>query len=418
MSTTRLRTGLAVLVAALALLGAGTLTTTPAASAAATSDPLAVAQGQLAGCQAWLAAHPGSTSAQHTRMVQCVTDEQAIITALTAATPSPSPSTTPSASPSPTAGPTTPPPTSAPPTTQPPSPTPAPTTTSPTPSPTVNAGWPDASNTGVPFGVVRTAYTGPCTITTPGTTIDAKTINCDLTIKTHDVTITRSLINGSIGDGEPQNCAGCSFTLDQVEVNAGPEVNPAVWHTTLTVTRSNIHGGQTAVSCVQACTVKDSWLHGQVHNTSVADQHFGGFLSNGGGSATAPSLIQHDTIACDVPESTVGGGTSSCSGDVNLYGDFGGVSYYSFINNLLVAPTDPSQGTPSFCAYGGTGKAGLPDHIVYQDNVFMRGLPGNGGQAHCGWWGAATNFDANAPGDVWTGNHYQDNGEVIPAPGP
>jgi len=416
MSTTRLRAALVLSAVALVFLAAGTLTTTPAASAAATSDPMAVAQGQLAGCQTWLAQHPGSTSAQHTRMVQCVTDEQAIIAALSAVTPSPSPSATPS----PTVGPTTPAPTSAPPTTQPPSPTPSPTTSSPTPtpSPTVSSGWPDATNTGVPFGTVLSTYTGPCTITVPNTLITGKIINCDLAIRTSGVQINRSIINGSIGDGEPQNCPGCSFSLDQVEVNAGPQQNPAVWHTTLTVTRSNIHGGQTAVSCVQACTVKDSWLHGQVHDPNKADQHFGGFLSNGGGSQATPSLIQHNTIACDVPETTVGGGTSSCSGDINLYGDFGGVRYYSFINNLLVAPTDSSQGTPSFCAYGGTGKAGAPDHIVFQDNVFMRGLPGDGGKAHCGYWGAATSFDVNAPGDVWTGNHYQDNGEVIPAPGP
>lgn len=413
--TYRRRGAAAAITAALVLLGAATFTAGPAdavTGAAATSDPLAVAQGQLAGCQAWLAQHPGSTSAQHTRMVQCVTDEQAIIAALTAVTPSPSNSPSASPSASPTAGTTTPAPTSA-------SPTPPPTTEppSPTPSPTA-AAWPDATNTGVPAGTVLTPYTGSCTISTPGAQLIRVLISSSkcgqLLITTHDVVIRESEIDAQVSNNEN---AATSFTLIDSTVKAGTVQAAAVLHTHLTVIRSNISGGQTAVACVEACNVSDSWLHGQIHDPTKADQHFGGFLSNGGGSATAPSVIQHNTIACDVPESTVGGGISSCSGDINLYGDFGGVSYYSFINNLLVAPTDPSQGTPSYCAYGGTGKAGLPDHIVYQDNVFMRGLPGNGGTAHCGWWGAATSFDVNRPGDVWSGNHYQD-GEVIPAPGP
>ena len=37
-------------------------------------------------------------------------------------------------------------------------------------------GFPNADNTGVPAGVALTPYTGPMTITTPGTVIDAKQI--------------------------------------------------------------------------------------------------------------------------------------------------------------------------------------------------------------------------------------------------
>lgn len=413
----RPRIVVAAAAAAVAVLVAAS--TMPAGAAATTGlDPSAVAQAQLAGCQAWLAQHPGSTSAQHTRMVQCVSDEQAILVAL-AATPAPSPSSSPSSSPSPTVGPTTPAPTTVPPTSASPTP-PAPTTPPPSPSPTPSptaAAWPGPLNTGVPPGTALTTYTGPCTITTPGTLIDAKTINCDLSIRTHDVVITRSRINGSIGDGEPQNCAGCSFTLDQVEVNAGPETNPAVWHTTLTVLRSNVHGGQTAVSCVQACTVKDSWLHGQVHNPNVADQHFGGFLSNGGGTAATPSLIQHNTITCDVPQTTVGGGISSCSGDMNLFSDFGAVAYYTLDHNLF-----QSSGEASFCVYGGSspGKPGGPGHhLVFTGNVMEHGNqigdPGNnGGIKACAWWGAVADWDGSQPGNVWSGNMWEDGTVLLP----
>lgn len=396
----RRRLAALALTAALAVMLVGAVS--GPAGASATDDALASAHNQLVVCQAALSATgPAPTSSQRTWANTCVAVQSAAIRVLSGptATPSTVPATTPF-SPSPSVSPSE--------------------SALPTPSPTPTAtvpptGWPGASNTGVPAGTALTDYTGPCTITVAGTVIDAKTVRCDLAIHTSGVKISRSLVLGSIGDDETDTH---SFTVTDSEVSAGAEQNPAVWHTNFTVLRSNIHGGQTAVACVDLCNVRDSWLHGQVHDPSKADQHFGGFLSNGGGSADKPSLIQHNTIACDVPESTVGGGISSCSGDVNLYGDFGGVKYYSFIDNLLVAPQNASQGTPSYCAYGGTGKAGIPDHIVYQDNVFQRGLPGNGGGSHCGWWGAATNFDVNLPGDIWTGNRYQDNGEIIPAPGP
>ena len=50
----------------------------------------------------------------------------------------------------------------------------------------------------MPAGVSLSAYTGPCTISAANTVIDAKTINCDLTIRDHGVKITRSKINGTV----------------------------------------------------------------------------------------------------------------------------------------------------------------------------------------------------------------------------
>jgi hypothetical protein len=232
-------------------------------------------------------------------------------------------------------------------------------------------------------------------------------INCDVRVLTSGLVITSSKINGSINDEEND---ARSFSIIDSEVDAGAEQAPAVWHTNLTVLRSNIHGGQTSVSCVDLCTVKDSWLHGQVHDLSKADQHFGAFLSNGGGSATKPSLVQHNTIVCDVPETHIGGGTSSCSGDVNLFGDFGGVSHYTMDNNFLGAGT--VQGHPSLCAYGGnsdvaSGHKQPADNIVYTNNVFERGPFGT-----CGVFGPVGDIDMTRPGMVWTNNRYED-GVVI-----
>ena len=55
-----------------------------------------------------------------------------------------------------------------------------------------------------------TAYTGPCNITVANTVINAKIVNCDLTIRAANVMITRSEIHGMI-DG--QEGTSSSFLL-------------------------------------------------------------------------------------------------------------------------------------------------------------------------------------------------------------
>jgi len=392
-------------------------TSAPVAAAVSTSDILAFARNQLALCQVEL--HDAFDAGARQRAQNCITDAQRAIADLSRTPgPTPSPSASPTGAPTPTVVPTS----------ASPSPTPAPTTIgpSPTPSPSpspTSGGFPDASNTGVPAGTQLTAYTGPCTITVAGTVIDAKTVNCDLHITTSGVKISRSLILGSIGDDETD---AHSFTLTDSEVSAGAEQNPAVWHTNFTVLRSNIHGGQTAVGCVDLCVVKDSWLHGQVHDPNKADQHFGGFLSNGGGSSTTPSLIQHNTIVCDLVPTSVGGGESSCSGAINLFGDFGPVRYYTFNNNLVVSATyldaaGRPQDAESYCIYGGStaGKPGGPgDHLVFTGNVMQHGTaigdPGNGSIRACAYWGAVADWDPSQPGSVWSGNIWDDGTPLLP----
>ena len=52
--------------------------------------------------------------------------------------------------------------------------------------------FPGPGTAGVPKNIALSTYTGPMTITTPGTVIDAKIINGDITIATNNVKITRS----------------------------------------------------------------------------------------------------------------------------------------------------------------------------------------------------------------------------------
>lgn len=416
----------AAIAAATLFLAAGVAAATVKPAAVSTSDVLDFARKQLALCQVEL--HDAFDAGARQRAQNCITDAQRAIADLSRGVPSPTPSGSPSVTPpatTPAPTPTGPSPSSTP--TTPPtsvSPTPGPTSPSPTPTP---AGFPGPDNTGVPAGTQLTTYTGPCTISTPGTVIDAKTVNCDLHVVTSGVIIKRSKINGSIGDDEDDSR---SFTLTDSEVNAGAEQHPAVWHTNYTVLRSNIHGGQTSIGCVDLCVVKDSWLHGQV--ISVAGQHLGGFLSNGGGSQATPSLIEHNTVACDPPQQGSGDSAASCSGAINLFGDFAAVRYIAFRNNFIHAAVD-SSGSPtmSYCIYGGDSVVGSKpfphaDHVEFTNNVIENGpnrvLPDQADPTRhgtfpgwCGFWAyGISSFNSTAPGNVWTGNAWSDGAPAVP----
>ncbi|WP_052590996.1 hypothetical protein [Luteipulveratus mongoliensis] len=272
---------------------------------------------------------------------------------------------------------------------------PAPSSSSSAPSPTATAtskpapgGWPGESNTGVPAGTSLSAYSGPLTITTPGTTIVGKLVKGDLEIKAKNVTIVRSQVEGGIMtvDG-----SGASVTLTDSEVHVGPREVKAVQGNNFTITRTELSGGNSGGLC-STCTVTDSWMHGQ-EIPSNQPWHASGFR------ADQYTTLRHNTIACDARDTSVGGG---CSAGLTMYGDWQPVAHVTIDNNLFVATVDGS-----FCTYGGSsgGKpySGGANNIVFTNNVFQRGANGD-----CGKYGPVGDFDPKAPGNVWSGNHWDD----------
>ena len=262
----------------------------------------------------------------------------------------------------------------------------------PPPSP---GAFPDASTTGVPAGVTLTPYTGPCTITSANTVIDAQTIDCDLSIQAANVTISRSKINGSVATDE--SSTGFSFTITDSEVDAGDRVATGVGAVSFTVIRIHVRGGNRSIHCWRDCEIRDSYVHGQMTDeTGVA--HESGIRM--GQNAT----IRHNTILCDAPDVPPDAG---CSADLTGYGDFGPVQNNVIDDNLFKATTG---GT---CAYGGSSQ-GKPysndaNHIQFTNNVFERGPGGK-----CGYWFAITDFDPSLPGNVWTGNTWDDGSTLSP----
>lgn len=274
------------------------------------------------------------------------------------------------------------------------------------PSSAARTGIPGPENTGVPPGTQLTPYEGPCSITTPGTVIEAKIVSCDtLNISAPDVRIERSRTQRIWLDTDLPGSSAWSYVLSDSDVVVGSVVQlPAVAYGNLTVERSNIVGGQTSVQCGMrsiTCEVRGSWLHGQTIPPQ-ADWHLGGFLSNGGRNIR----LIHNTIDCDPPPSEVGGG---CTGNLNLLGDFAAVSDVLIDGNMLGANPVGS----SYCTYGGdstTKPFPNADHVIYRNNTFQRGSNGK-----CGAYGPVTGFNVNGVGNVWHNNRWDDGSPVEPA---
>jgi hypothetical protein len=263
-----------------------------------------------------------------------------------------------------------------------------------TETPTLS-GWPSAANTGVPAGVALSNYTGPCTVTTSGTVIDGKTINCDLNIKAANVVVRNSVINGTIETGE--NTTGYSFTIEDSEVRVGDQLGTGVGAVNFTARRVEVTGGNRSMNCWKNCVIVDSYVHGQFRDSTGAAHESGIRMGTNG-------QIIHNTVLCDAPDVPPDAG---CSADLTGYGDFAAVTDMLMQNNLFKATTG---GT---CAYGGSS-AGKPyssgaQNIQFIGNVFERGRGGK-----CGYWSPVMDFKASAPGNVWSNNTWDDGTTVNP----
>jgi hypothetical protein len=257
----------------------------------------------------------------------------------------------------------------------------------------------------VPAGTVLGSYSGcsggETVITTPNTVIDSKQVNCDVIIRTTGVVINKSKIVGTINIDEDLP-GSASITDSEVTLGVGTK--------NLTILRANIHGspvnGGTTLYCYTNCDVRDSWIHSPIIPAGAPDAHLGAFLANDNGpnGSTTNITLTHNTIHCDTPPTPEDGG---CSGDINLFGDFGPITHVTIDGNWLGASTGIS-----YCFYGGDSSTKPypdADHVVFKNNVFERGTTGK-----CGAYGPVSGFDVNGVGNQWTNNTWSNGGTVPP----
>ncbi|OLT21972.1 hypothetical protein BJF81_14095 [Ornithinimicrobium sp. CNJ-824] len=268
------------------------------------------------------------------------------------------------------------------------------------PEPTPETGdWPAAHNTGVPDGTTLTTYTGPLTITTPNTVIRNAVVDGTLRIQAPDVEIINSRINGTVDLRYPRT-NDYSFSITDSEVHIGDNLNTGLMRGNFTATRVEITGGRRSVYCEINCVVEDSWVHAQGGDEG-GDAHFSGIRM---GESTT---LRHNTITC---EALRGPGTG-CSAGLTGYGDFGPVQNNLIENNIFLGG---GGGGSTVCAYGGSsGDNGskpyghLANNIRFVDNVFVRGETGQ-----CGNLRAVLSFDPTRPGNVWSGNTWDDGSAI------
>ncbi len=269
--------------------------------------------------------------------------------------------------------------------------------------------FPGPSNTGVPAGTTLTNYTGSCTITTAGTVIDSKTVNCGvLDIRAQNVLITNSHISGRVYL-DTDRCSTASFTIRDSRVHTPDKGNRALRACSFVAERVNLSGGGSMVECIN-CTIRDSYLHDPLED--LDGKHHNSTIRAGGNS-----VIEHNTLHCAVQsyDATDGSGESSgCSGNQTGYSHDATVMYNSLLRRNLYMGT-----TGGYCAWGGsTGGAGASQvrDIKFIENVFQRGTTPaynwNPVKYICGLYGSVANFETGLPGNEFTGNIW-DNGKPL-----
>lgn len=336
----------------------------------------------------------------------------------TAACVTPTPTATPTATPTSTA-----------------TPSPTPVGACATPTPNVPDGpdpfggcYPGPSNTGPADEATLTTYTGPCTVTAANVTIDSQAVNCSPLVvgsTASGLVIKNSRVNG----GVIQNSGSASFAIQDSIIDnnvsypacSAPATCPAgkyacgdpnnqttqcgVGYQNFTITRSEVMHTNRAAYCERHCTITDSYFHG---TNLWPDPSDGAHASSA--RVEQYATLRHNSLSCDF-EGPWYGNDLGCSADITGYPDFAPIHDNTIDRNLLLSN---NVGT-AFCAYGG-GTGGKPfsgdplnaTNVVYTDNVFQRGANGK-----CGEYGPVTDFVAGRPGNVWTGNVF-DNGTVVP----
>jgi len=128
-----------------------------------------------------------------------------------------------------------------------------------------------------------------------------------------------------------------------------------------------------------------------IHNTGyIAGDHINGITTNGG---TAPLTIQHNTILVHRDQTDA----------VSLFQDFGVEANKTIENNLLAGG--------SYTIYGGDGQYGATSGIVITGNRISTIYYPSGGT-----YGPVTAFTSAGPGNLWSGNVWDNTGQALPSP--
>lgn len=134
-------------------------------------------------------------------------------------------------------------------------------------NPLLVAPWPDATNTGVPEGVILTVVDGDLTIRAAGAVIDGKDIRGCVVVTAPGVVIRRSKIRCTFGYAVlSSGYAGTGLLIEDSEIecrdsNGVGTRATAVGDNNFTARRLNIHNCENGFDVDVNVTIQDSWIH-------------------------------------------------------------------------------------------------------------------------------------------------------------
>jgi hypothetical protein len=274
-------------------------------------------------------------------------------------------------------------------------------------------GFPDASNTGVPRGMVLRAVPGQAAggrgwhfdrrqqvvqVTGRGAVLRGLSIPFTVNVKASGVTIADDRITAS---GENsfgvslRHTAGVTIadsTITGRDQGGGrllAGIKDIYGDSTGTrVIRDNIAFASTGVQ-LDTGLITGSYIHDPGYRRG---DHVNGVTSNGG---TALLVIRHNTIYTDRAQTDA----------IGLFEDFGPQANRIISGNLLAGG--------SYALYCGQNRGGPPArHIVVTGNLISRRFFARGG-----YWGPATGLGRRSRGNVWQGNTWAGTGRPVPRPG-
>lgn len=273
-----------------------------------------------------------------------------------------------------------------------------------------SCGYPDATNTGIEFGVTLQRVPqdvssgtgwhydsrGWISVDTDGAVFNGYSVDANIDVTANNVTISnvRSTVGGEtfgISLRHTQNVTVRNCEIGPPDIVGRGRLLVAIKDIYgdadgTQILKNNIYHASTGIQ-VYAGLVKDNYVHDMGYNSG---DHVNGLTVNGG---TTPMTIQHNTIFNQLSQTDA----------ISLFQDFG-VEANKIIDDNLIAGG-------GYTIYAGGGDKGVASHIQVTNNRISRIYFPNGGD-----FGPATAYEPAAPGNVWSGNVWDDTNAVIPAP--
>jgi hypothetical protein len=285
-----------------------------------------------------------------------------------------------------------------------------PGTVLPPPDPPPTTGYPDATNTGVQAGITlkripEDVTSGPgwhwdsrgwVTIDGVGALFSGYSVTSSIDVVADNVIIENVKAvfaddGWAIGVRHASNVTIRNCEIGGVDTGAGRLMAgiKSIYgdEGDITIQKCNIYGTSTGIQIYRGL-IEDNYIHDLGYKSG---DHVNGITSN---ASTGPLVIRHNTVYNQISQTDA----------ISLFEDFG-VQRDVLIENNKVAGG-------GYTIYAGQNAGGpQTSNIVVKNNRISRRHFVSGG-----YFGPATAFSKAGPGNVWTGNVWDDTGIEIPAP--